>query len=462
MFNLCCQKNYHFRRYLGALFLLLTTSCHSLLAHQIELKTNELKQKIDIVGGDMERSADFLFEASNPEQILDWYFKDINMPYWRVVIDKHQEMVEGKTNFEFYNKQISVMKKIRARQPNVKFWATLKTDYDGYGDKNNMPDWVYTGRGYNGGEYQASAFKANKWARFLADYLKLMDDNGVSIEILSVSKEWMQVMTADNEKNTIVELKRLLTTPKYDGVPVPQFNGPAAWGVKQAVNFVNQVAEKGYDDLYTGFSAHTYDKPSPDDWQRLIAAANKINLPVYNEENNAGGGGPYHGAQPSIEKSVRVYAKKAPAYQAGLKGELFFELWSRGYSRESRSVYFNKNEAGSRGRGYWLSQLFINNVYNKHYVAAEIDSDLSKDIKVMAFADKEQAIVYLMNTSDKNSYHGVKLKLAKPIPSQQITQRLWAKETQLQGNTTQFNVNKSSLISVDLVAPSITVLLFKL
>ncbi len=171
------------------LCVLLGGSSLQLLAAEIVLKAGALKQKIDIVGGDMERSADALVNAVNSDDILDWYFDDIHMPYWRVGINKKQELIEGEANFNIYHNQIDVMQRIKTKSPDTKFWATLITDYDGYGTANNMPNWVYTGGGYNGGNYNPSAFKAAKWARFLADYLKLMNDNGVAIDILSVSKK---------------------------------------------------------------------------------------------------------------------------------------------------------------------------------------------------------------------------------------------------------------------------------
>lgn len=440
----------------------LSANVYSENIERIVLKGGAFKQRIDILGGDMERSADFLFQATNPDEIIHWYFSDINMPYWRVVIDKHQELVEGKRNFAFYDKQIKVMQKIRAVDPKVKFWATLKTDYDGYGTQNNMPDWVYTGGGYNEGNYDPQAFKAKKWARFLADYLKLMHDNNVSIQILSVSKEWMQVMPALNEKNTIDQLKLMLKTPAYAGVPIPEFNGPAAWGVKQAKGFVSTVANNGYAYNYTGFSAHTYDKPSQTDWNNLLEAANKINLPVYNEESNSAGGGPFYGEEPAFSGVVHIYSGKTEAYKAGLSGELFFELWSRGYERESRSVYFTANQAGKRGRGYWLSKEFINQVYNKYYIDSVILGD-SADLKIMAFADDKAVVVYIINPSKSQSYTNIPVEiLDQEISSRKITKTLWSETTPIEGVISSVDLIGKNSFKINLAANSMAVYKFKI
>jgi len=93
-------------------------------------------QQIVMMGTDMERSANFLHKASNKNDIIQWVFKDISgMDYLRVVFDKHQELEKGNKNFEFYNLQIKSMQEIKTVQPKIIFWATLRTDYDGYGEK---------------------------------------------------------------------------------------------------------------------------------------------------------------------------------------------------------------------------------------------------------------------------------------------------------------------------------------
>lgn len=435
----------------------------SLQAHAtIELHAGELKQKIDIVGGDMERSANFLLKASNPDEIIDWYFSDMVMPYMRVAFDKKQELVEGSPNYAFYAKQIEVMQKIKAVNPDVKFWASLKTDYDGYGKNNNMPDWIYTGNGYNGGSYDPTLFKADKYARFLADYLKLMHDSGVNIDIISVSKEWMQVMPAVNEYNTINNIKQLLATEPYLGIPIPEFNGPAGWGVKQTKNFVKDVSNKGYEANYSGFSAHTYDGPTEASWLELITAASAINKPVYNEESNAAGGGPWWGEEPTIGGVINIYTGKTESYRAGLRGELFFKIWSRGITKETRAVYYTNGQKGNRLRGYWLIKAFIDGVYNKHYIGHSAPDALS-DIKVMAFSDDEYVTAYVINTSATNAFTNLPIKLNdKVISSNTIVAQSWSETTPKMGDVTGISKTSDNSFSINIAPLSLNIYKFRI
>ncbi|WP_158968607.1 hypothetical protein [Paraglaciecola sp. L3A3] len=250
-------------------------------------------------------------------------------------------------------------------------------------------------------------------------------------------------MTPSNEHNTIEQLKILLQTKTYAGVPMPKINGPAAWGVKQGTKFVKEVAELGVKDDYAGFSAHTYDGPSQADWHSLIAAAKVIGKAVYNEESNSAGGGPFSGKEPPMTNVTRIYSGKSEAYRAGLKGEVFFELWSRGFSKESRSVYFKKGQKAERGRGYWMTKAFIEGVYNTHYIAHQNLGEIA-DIKVMAFSDDKQITAYVINNSTTKAYNNVLVNVwDKIISSNEIKLKMWNNNTSIKGK-------ESSIKRIDL------------
>lgn len=80
----------------------------------------------------MERSAHFLNRATNSQEIANWYYKDIKFAYSRVSYDRQQELSEGNPNMAFYDGAVAAMKLVQNARPSVKFWATLKSDYDGF------------------------------------------------------------------------------------------------------------------------------------------------------------------------------------------------------------------------------------------------------------------------------------------------------------------------------------------
>lgn len=398
------------------------------------------RQPLTLMGGDMERSAGFLPHATNPQQIADWVYKDIAFTTCRVSFDKQQELIEGVPHFDFYKTPLASMKMVQTARPGVKFWATPKTDYDGFGTENNLPDWIYTGGGYDGGKYDPTKVNVAKFARFLADYLQHMHKNGVPITYLSVAKEWKQVFDAEREAATIDALTALLATPAYQGVPVPLFSGPAGWGVVGTTCFVEDVKAKGFTNRYHGFCAHDYDKPTEDKWRAFIAAVAPTGLEPWNEESDAGSGGPTAGVEPDFTIPLKAYEKRCQWYRQGLRGELFFENWSRGINKETRGVYFTKGGTGTRLRGHYIMQHFANHAADSHYLASTT-SDLP-GVDTMAFRRGQEIILWVLNLSG-TPYANVPITLTgAPLAKPAIARHQWTASTPLPGVET--NINRTS------------------
>ncbi len=407
---------------------------HVLHAQSITLNASTLKQSINLMGGDMERSAASLDNATNAQQIADWVFKDINFTVCRVSFDKKQELTEGAPNLAFYDKPISAMKKVQLARPAVKFWATLKSDYDGYGTENNLPDWIYTGAGYNGGTYDPTKLDVTKYAKFLADYLKHMHANGVPITYLSVSKEWQKVFDAEREKQTIDALKALLATTDFTGVPVPLFCGPASWGVVGGTTFINDVRAKGYGNRYHAFCTHEYDNPTEANWGSWVTAAGTKNK--WNEESSTGANGPTNGAEVDITVPLSVYAKRCQWYRQGLQGELFFEQWSRGIAAETRSIYFTKGTDGVRYRGYYIMKHFGNHTANSSYLGSTRSSLTGVD--TMAFRQGNKVTLWIINTSDTQFNNVPYTITGATLSSTTISRLAWSASTPAEGSASSF------------------------
>ena len=379
------------------LLALLLIASFQIATAQITVRVNEPKQQIVMMGADMERSAAALQTASNKEEIIKWVFQDIEgINYLRVVFDKHQELEKGQKNLTYYDKQIASMQQIQAVSPDIRFWATLKTDYDGYGRNNNLPDWIYTGEGYNGGKYDPKKLEVTDYAGFLADYLQIMYENKVPIYAISVVKEWSQVVDSKRSGELIRALKIECSRRK---VPTPLFIGPAAWGVRGGIRDLTQIKELGEGNLYTGFSVHGYDKPTEANWKEAVKIAASMGHPLVNDETGLGSGGANHGKDSQVLNVVRNFIARARTYRAGIAGEVFFETWSRGINRETRSIYFKKGGAGERLRGYWLFKAFAEGIIFSYYIPSSSAGD-AKEIETMAFRKSFHSTLWVMNETD--------------------------------------------------------------
>lgn len=62
--------------------------CDSPESYTLRINPHKFKQKIIFIGGDMERSQDFLQQAVNPKQVGTWCFGDVHFDICRVSYDK--------------------------------------------------------------------------------------------------------------------------------------------------------------------------------------------------------------------------------------------------------------------------------------------------------------------------------------------------------------------------------------
>lgn len=421
--------------------------------NSITIDLADPKQEITLMGSDMERSQFYLNNASNSQQISDWVFKDIKFDYSRVSYDRKQELVEGAPNLAFYDRAVLSMKMARESNPNLKFWATLKSDYDGYGTTNNLPDWIYTGGGHNGGSYEPNKLNIEKYARFLTDYLKYMSDNGVAISVMSVVKEWSQVVNAANEVAVIKEIKRLLTTSDYLGVPEPEFSGPSTWGTKQAISILNSYKNQNALGLFKGISTHSYDNATEATWTTLVNNANDVGLSVWHTETGLGTG-PTYGVELDIDYPISRLSSRAMFYRSGMEGELFFEPWSRGVGRETRAIYFKNNNEGQRMRAYYLMKQFGNHApAGSHYIAT--DTTGLAHVETMAFRNDNKIIVWVMNSNESEHLDTTIHLNGEELGNATIERVAWFEGSAPEGQQTSLNKNTETSIVTDINARAV-------
>ncbi|MEI6865034.1 T9SS type A sorting domain-containing protein [Flavicella sp.] len=78
-------------------------SGNTINAQEIIVNDGSLKQKITFMGADFERSQNFVQKATNPNELLDWAFNDIEFNLCRVAYDKIQKTENRKFEVEVNN-----------------------------------------------------------------------------------------------------------------------------------------------------------------------------------------------------------------------------------------------------------------------------------------------------------------------------------------------------------------------
>ncbi len=398
----------------------------------ITVNSTNCRQIIDMMGGDMERSSKAIQSSDNKEEMLQWAFGDIAFNICRVQYDKNQELVEGTKNWAFYEKQVMTMQEIKALNPDIRFFATMRSDYDGYGDNNNLPDWIC--------DYETKEVDTDKYGIFLADYVEYMDQQGVPIDMMCVAKEWKAYFPADVARDMIIKLNGELNAR---GVAVPEISDQGFWNLSGCINYLDDVTSLGTEDLYGSFSCHDYQGQGLSYWQTVESKAAALGKPVYNDESSAGGGSPTYGEELDISKPISAYVGKCEMYEAGIKGEMMFEIWSRGINRETRAIYCPSGGTGRRMRAYYIMKLFANNAVDSTYITSEIDS--MSDVHTMAFRRDNQIMLWVINEG-ATDYSSVPVALDASAISGSVSETCWSSNTPITGTASAVAASNSSFV----------------
>lgn len=422
--------------------------------NKVLVNSSLTQQTIEFVGGDMERSQKFMQKCSDPQLVADWCFKDVNFDICRVSYDKQQEMIEGTKNWDFYADAVKSMKNVLTSNPDIKFWATMKSDYNGYDDENNLPDWICD---YNPTTY----FNTDQYAEFLADYLEHMYDEGVPISYLSTSKEWVGVITAARTKLIIEKLK---SECEGRDIPMPLIIDPASWGITQGVNFIKDAKAEDIIDYFYAFSTHNYNSAESADfvYEKFVEEASKYNKLSFADETGTGHGGRTNGTEPeNLESLIDAYCEKCEIYRDGFSGEIFFEVFSRGVNSETRNVYFTNGSVPKRMKSYYVMKNFANGIAGKpQYIEPEFIS-IDGDIDGMSVKHDDNIFIMLINKGSNNN-NGLTVEVSNIESSLTASSVYFDIKTPVDGVTTSTLPVNNNSVNIDLPAQSIMFITFNI
>lgn len=330
----------------------------------------------------------------------------------------------------YYENAVQAMKWIKEANPDIKFLATMKSDYNGFrqDNHNNLPISIYDyscieSRNKTCLDWRGDrSFDTDKYGVFLADYVEHMYNNGVPISYLSTAKEWTQVVSAQRSHDTYV---KLVSECNARGIPVPEIIGPATWSLSQGIAYTQDVISLGYQDEYHSLSSHNLNN-QPHLYDDFVAAAGAAGKIGWNDETGYGAGGRTSGVDPDISFLINVYLEKIDYYEQGLYGECFFEITSRGINSETRAVYFRAGETGERKRSYYVMKEFANNVIGKNYVPSSVTT--IPDVHTMAFQDDKELTIIAINNSDE-TYDSVPFNLSGANIKESIKVMEWTNST---------------------------------
>ena len=413
---------------------------------QISVSPQAREQEILIMGTDIERTAGFLFQMKNSQEIIDWCFKDIPFNTCRVSYDKKQELTEGTQTMDFYDSHVKAMKMIKEANPEIKFWATMKSDYNGYGHTNNLPEWICNDR-------PNTFFNIDKYADFLCDFLEYMHKQDITISYLSTAKEWTQTINADRSIKIIEALKK-----KCDNrnVPMPLITDPASWGLNQGASFVKTVASKKKEDLYYGFATHNYGTFYP--YENFTTETKKVKKPAFDDESSYGFIGDRIGdTEETMKSAIEVYIRKMDMYKSGYQGECFFEPFSSAVEGKTRAIYCVKGTNGVRRIGYYTMKEFAFASIDKFF-SNTTHSLVDENVSSIAFVNDDEVSIVVTNLNKNEKKVSIALENTSDVYTS-ITQRSFNLDTPAEGVSPEVSLNDNKS---EVVLPSLSLTFFTL
>ncbi|MDO6802060.1 RICIN domain-containing protein [Wenyingzhuangia sp. 1_MG-2023] len=372
---------------------------------------------------------------------------------------RYTDIDEVVENMAFYNNAIKTMQAIKSANSNVKFLATMRSDYHGYksGNWNNLPEYIYQ---YSCVETNDAgnciktignkSFNANSYGVFLADYLELMHNNGVTIDYLATAKEWTSVVTP---LRSHVAYEKMKLECADRGIPIPEIIGPASWSLSQGVSYIEDVETEGYQNEYHSFSSHNLNNQS-ELYDDFALAATSVGKKTWNDESSAGGGSRTSGVNPDISLAINTYIDKTVLYKGGLVGECFFEVNSRGVNSETRAIYFKNNTEGKRLRSYYIMKDFANGVVGKKYV--ESTTSLLEEVHSMAFVKENDFTVVIVNNSE-DDINNIPVNFNNFQLDDDIKQITWTNDNNDEGAEVIIKKGNTNTFVTDLKAKSICI-----
>ncbi len=376
-----------------------TTSSENVI--QLSLNESSRQQKILFVGTDIERSQGFIPNAANFDEVIQWGFGDVDFDVCRVSYDKKQELTEGEPNFAFYDGAVETMQAIKKVKPDVEFWATMKSDYSGYNSQSNLPDWLCS-------YPSTSDFEPKKYARFLTDYLEYMENLGLRIKYLSTAKEWTSYVTYSRAEKIIRYMNEYI---EERGITQPLYIDACAWSTDQGYFYVKNVVNSGFESYYYGFSTHNYNDDDGDyDYARMVDKVNSITTKnsvgeqfySFADETSGGTSATSGEESSSINSIINSFRNRCELFADGMNGELIFELYSRGYDTETRSIYIpsSGDKMGRRISNYYAFKTHGNWLEDDMYYYTTTNQNFADDTYTMTFASDSRVYMCVLNYND--------------------------------------------------------------
>jgi O-glycosyl hydrolase len=421
------------------------------------------QQKIDLLGaGCYFYSGHLVNGITNFNDAANWLWHDLNVNVFKIVLradgvedvnDNNDPNVTDFTKFNFTANsnlvnQITAVKKALSINPNIKVWAIILSP----------PKFLKTnGSVNNGGTLNSSVANAySEFGEFIYAHLKNLNDNGITVNYLSMMNEPDYPSTAVNYESaefTPVQAQSVYTNTANwlktkllsVGLTIPQFASPDCIDVNNVSSYVSALNASGNINFFT---THQYINSSAANFTMANTSVGTKGL--YMTEWHAGFG--MGGTPDELTAALDLVNKFHDAFRGGSKGWLYFE-WGDPESNFGGLLYTPWGAAAQRKQNYYVYQQFTTNLLNENYIGTTLTgiTNFGSD-NVSAFTSSGRADVNIVNWNT-NAQNRVRLYFGGNIKTINIYRTSATESNAL--IWTQNNVNLN-YYDVDFAAKSYT------
>lgn len=381
--------------------LALAMSCFSALAlasegqapqDKITVKVDTNPQQEMTFGMDFERLWSWNLSPEEAKKLAEQSVKDCKVDYVRVAIDGAAEFEEGKTNWDYYNKQLEMMNAMKEANPNIKFFASPRPIHEAVkavmGKKappreiipfSCFPLWI--------GEFnhpfekkgrKMVAFHWDKAADFMVRQIKFLQDKGFNIAYMDIKNE--------NDRYYFpAELSKMTDSiRKQMGDKMPKVIGPSSYDRGGCVDWLNKAIEINRTDFFDIISSHNTKETNT--YQELTDMAKKLNKPLWNTELHA-----FQGPDAEAAMRTQVLWKHIRAGFGGLNDWL-----SLGNAKKQHKMFRNVEGKIETMRTYYIFKQLVNNANGGNYHETNIPTEINM---TAAFVKGDTLTVWIQNTN---------------------------------------------------------------
>ncbi len=202
---------------------------------------------------------------TNTSSKAQTHYGDVNANLVRIpfFVDAHYS--DGTVNTSRYSTMITSIQKIKAVNPDVEVFASLKLQGgDSFVGPSTDPDWVTAGTTAwpfdSGGSIfgnQSDRPNPEFYSQLVADYVSYLDDQGIGIDYLGINNETDGALGVNRYIGTIDLLKPELTSRGIN-VDDIQFIAPDTFSPSTAVSITNSIDGLNRLDSFDIVGSHSY------------------------------------------------------------------------------------------------------------------------------------------------------------------------------------------------------------